>query len=140
MFQSSRIASGNCFLQASSACSPSSASTISKSSPSSIRRATLRMTLESSTTRQVFIAASRRLGSAEVVRPSVQFHSNSCRRSLVGEAKHAVDVNQHQQLVLQAVNADRQLGEPRIEVDGIGLAQTVVELEHLTDAVDQQPV
>src|SRR5258705_2934761 len=58
MFQSSRIPSGILPRQASSACSPSSASEISNSSPSRIRRATLRMTLESSTTKQVFIASS----------------------------------------------------------------------------------
>src|ERR1700728_4739174 len=55
MFQSSRIASGNPRLQTTSSFSPSSASTIWKSRPSRIRLATFRMTLESSTTRHVFI-------------------------------------------------------------------------------------
>src|SRR5260370_30262268 len=55
MFQSSRTASGMARLQISSAFAPSSASTIWKSRPSRIRRATLRMTLESSTTRHVLI-------------------------------------------------------------------------------------
>src|SRR4051812_18728105 len=55
MFQSSSTASGSSRLQASSAFSPSSASMIWKSRPSRIRRATLRMTLESSTTRHVLI-------------------------------------------------------------------------------------
>src|SRR5438477_5551254 len=55
MFQSSSTASGKPRLQASNAFSPSSASMIWKSSPSRIRRATLRMTLESSTTRQVLM-------------------------------------------------------------------------------------
>src|SRR3954453_22749101 len=55
MFQSRRTASGISRLQTSSAFSPSSASTIWKSRPSRIRRATLRITLESSTTRHVFI-------------------------------------------------------------------------------------
>src|SRR5689334_24703624 len=58
MFQSSSTASGKPRLQASSAFSPSSASTIWKSKPSRMRRATLRMTLESSTTRHVLIVAS----------------------------------------------------------------------------------
>src|SRR5208282_945753 len=58
MFQSSRIASGNPRLQTSNAFSPSSASTIWKSNPSRIRLATLRMTLESSTTRHVLMFAS----------------------------------------------------------------------------------
>src|SRR6266496_3791550 len=55
MFQSSRTAVGMLRLQASSAFSPSSASMIWKSRPSRIRRATFRMTLESSTTRHVLI-------------------------------------------------------------------------------------
>src|SRR3974377_1087763 len=55
MFQSSRIASGSLRRHAFSACSPSSASSICNSSPSRMRRATLRMTLESSTTKQVRI-------------------------------------------------------------------------------------
>src|SRR5258708_31999813 len=58
MFQSSNTASGIWARQTSSACSPSSASTIWNSRPSRIRRATLRMTLESSTTKQVFITTS----------------------------------------------------------------------------------
>src|SRR5204863_1529088 len=73
MFQSSSTASGMRPRQASSACSPASASEISNSSPSRIRRATLRMTLESSTTRQVFIAASL-FTFAGVAAPSYHFN------------------------------------------------------------------
>src|SRR6185312_15783511 len=58
MFQSSSTASGRPRLQISSAFSPSSASTIWKSNPSRMRRATFRITLESSTTRHVLIVAS----------------------------------------------------------------------------------
>src|ERR1041384_3775493 len=59
MFQSSRIASGISRRHASTACWPSSASEILKSNPSRMRRATLRMTLESSTTKQLFMAPPR---------------------------------------------------------------------------------
>ena len=56
MFQSSSTPSGILRLQASRASLPSAASSISNSSSWSIFRATKRMTLESSTTRQVFMA------------------------------------------------------------------------------------
>src|SRR6478609_4521703 len=58
MFQSSRTASGMARVHICSACSPSSASTTWKSRPSRIRRAILRITLESSTTRHVLIWSS----------------------------------------------------------------------------------
>src|SRR4029077_7528406 len=98
MFQSSRIASGNCFLQASSACSPSSASTIWNSSPSRIRRATLRITLESSTTKHVFIAHPR------YFRSKVQtflFHTHSCRDRTSADVENAVDIDDDKQLSIQ---------------------------------------
>ncbi len=53
MFQSSRIASGMCAAQASSAALPSSASLTFMPRSSMIRRATFRITAESSTTRQL---------------------------------------------------------------------------------------
>src|SRR5476651_2165899 len=106
MFQSSRIASGNWRLQASSACSPSSASSILKSSPSRIRRATLRMTLESSTTKQVFIIVPHHVYLQ--VRPAnycqFEFKSSlSCSSLFRAYIKHAIDIDQQQQLPVQAV-------------------------------------
>src|SRR5215472_524180 len=97
MFQSSRIASGNWFLQVSIASSPFSASEIWKSRPSRIRRATLRMTLESSTTKQVFIVSSLSPEAGQkslapvVPKPKrTQFTSSGGR--LRPEVEHAVDV------------------------------------------------
>src|SRR5580704_1835952 len=143
MFQSSRTASGMPLRQASSACSPSSASTIWKSSRSRIRRATLRMTLESSTTKQVFISASlvRRI-------PACSFPSaapltgarNSSRLRARSDIEHPVDVEHHQQPVIEPVYAGRYAGKPRIEVDGIVLALARLQPHHLSDRIDQQAV
>src|SRR2546423_7279558 len=97
MFQSSNTASGILLRQLSSACSPSSASAISNSSPSRIRRATFRMTLESSTTRQVFITTSLfrfRL----TVKYSQQFFPLhcSCRLSAHSNIENTLDVENDQ--------------------------------------------
>src|SRR6476660_521022 len=113
MFQSSRIASGNCLRQASSACSPSSASTIWNSSPSRMRRATLRMTLESSTTKQVFIV------SLFVFAP--EFHSRflrtaSCCGRLLHDVEHTINIEHHQQLPIESVDAGRYARQARIEI------------------------
>src|SRR3569623_1040622 len=58
MIHASSTASGRPRVQTSLAFSPSAASMISKFRPSRIRRATLRITLESSTTRHVFMLPS----------------------------------------------------------------------------------
>src|SRR5476649_2607481 len=102
MFQSSRIASGSWRLQASSACSPSSASTIWNSSPSRIRRATLRMTLESSTTKHVFIVVPH---SVYLQVPSYKpfrilkasRRDWPCSAILAADIENAVDIDHHQQ-------------------------------------------
>src|ERR1700756_2393076 len=121
MFQSSRMASGSPRLQTSSAFSPSSASTIWKSNPSNMRLATFRMTLESSTTKHVFILAS-------VLRSSV-VTSNllvvlsvfriSSRHHVRSDFEHPVDVEDDHQLPVEAMHAAGELGHARIEVDGI---------------------
>src|SRR5438046_7958322 len=102
MFQSSSTASGSPRLQTSSAFSPSSASTIWKSSPSRIRRATLRITLESSTTRHVFIfgllllPVPYRDGSNTI---SLQCLLTALRRHPVRhDLEHAVDVEDDHEL------------------------------------------
>src|SRR3954470_7532537 len=142
MFQSSRTASGKPRLQASSAFSPSSASRIWNSMPSRIRRATLRMTLESSTTRQVFITALEALCAENSATHSVFFATlfASRRDCLVSQTQNSIDIEQHQQLVVETVDAGAQFGAPRVEIDRVGLAQVVVELEHFADAINQQPV
>src|ERR1700710_842888 len=108
MFQSSRIASGNPRLQTSSAFSPSSASVIWKSRPSRMRLATLRMTLESSTTRHVLI-----LASASSPRGDFRFNqlydlsaANPLSRQQVGyDFEHAIDVEHDHQLTVEAMHA-----------------------------------
>src|SRR5271154_20115 len=140
MFQSSRIASGRPRLQASSAFSPSSASMIWKSSPSRMRRATLRMTLESSTTRHVLILAPQ-----FPIPDTGHFHSSfslraSCRLQFGGDFEHAIDVEHDHELTVEAMDAAGELGHARIEIDRIFLAAVIGQPQHLADLVDQQTV
>src|SRR5215475_894631 len=126
MFQSSRIASGILPRQASSACSPSSASAISNSSPSRIRRATLRMTLESSTTKQVFIASSfwRPKVAVATHRPLYVLSARlvrSCRLGMSTDIEHPVHVEHDQEIAVEPMHACRDAREPRVEVHGIAL-------------------
>src|SRR5262245_56108404 len=137
MFQSSRIASGSCLRQASSACSPSSASTIWKSSPSRILRATLRMTLESSTTKQVFIAQPHFV---HAYFPFRQHPTASRRSRLHCDVEHSVDIEHHQKLSFEPIDSGRYASQAWVEVGRIWLARHIVQLEHLADAVDQQAV
>src|ERR1700733_13837702 len=125
MFQSSRIASGKPRLQASSAFSPSSASMIWKSSPSRIRRATLRMTLESSTTRHVLILAPQhQFPSREISFRLflIRATAPSRRLQLGRDFEHAIDVEHDHELTVEAMNPAGKLGHARIEIDRIFLA------------------
>src|SRR5665213_1874815 len=133
MFQSSRIASGSPRLQTSSAFSPSSASIIWKSSPSRIRRATFRTTLESSTTRHVFIAALCSTG-----RCGCDFRL--CRQHGGLEFEDAIDVEHDHELAVEAMDAAGELGHAGIEIDRVFLAAVVSKLEHFADLVDQKTV
>src|SRR5215510_10272056 len=137
MFQSSRMAPGISRLHSSSACWPSSASLLLKFSPSRIRRATLRMTLESSTTRQVFI-----------VPYSPPTHQRLCARSaspsmsrgqgVAGRLQYAINIEDHHELPVETMHTARNAGEVLIEIDGIRLARPVGELEHLADRINQK--
>src|SRR5580698_5287705 len=145
MFQSSRIASGSPRLQTSSAFSPSSASIIWKSSPSRMRLATFRMTLESSTTRHVFISASASSGSPKGTFPLQResarcFPLFLCRQHGGYEFENAIDVEHDHQLAVEAVDAAGELGHAGIEIDRIFLAAVVGKLEHFADLIDQKPV
>src|SRR6266581_1012049 len=141
MFQSSSTASGRPRLQISSAFSPSSASMIWKSRPSRIRRATFRMTLESSTTRHVLIFG---LYFSRGTFPFQVFSTLAlgllCCLQLGHDFEDAVDVEDDHELAVEAVDAAGELGHAGIEVDGIFLAAIVAEFEHLADLVDQQAV
>src|SRR5215467_13087762 len=117
MFQSSSTASGIWLRQTSSACSPSSASVISNSSPSRMRRATLRMTLESSTTKQLFIATS--LLSILTYRASrrARFELAASRgQSLGAHVEHAIDVENNEQLSIQTMDTCRHARKTNVEV------------------------
>src|ERR1044072_1439075 len=122
MFQSSNTASGIARLHASSAFSPSSASAIWKSRPSRMRRATLRMTLESSTTRQVFIWGLQLLPFRVGL---------SCRHQVRHDFENAIDVEHDHELAVEAVDAAGQLGHARVEIDRIFLAALFGQPQHL---------
>src|SRR6202008_1913402 len=137
MFQSSSTASGIARLQASSALAPSSASMILKSRPSRIRRATFRMTLESSTTRQVFIAPPP----SQIRRRSAGHHAcRSRRHRLGGGIEHIVDVENDHELTIEAMHAARDAREPRIEIDRVWLPRGLAGLHPLPDRIAPQSV
>src|ERR1700704_4218704 len=138
MFQSSRMASGSPRLQTSSAFSPSSASAIWKSRPSRMRRATFRMTLESSTTRHVFILG---LQLYQIPRGMFPFKlRSSCRHQVRHDFENAIDVEDDHELAVETVNAAGELGHAGIEVDGVFFAAVIVEFQDLADLIDQQAV
>src|SRR5215467_8810926 len=141
MFQSSRMASGILPRQTSSACSPSSASAISNSSPSRIRRATLRMTLESSTTRQVFIA-SFFLATMSPLPLTVRFSLPVCSRrfGVSTDIEYPVHIEHDQEIAIEAMHARRYPRQPGVEIDGIALAARGRQPHHLADRVDQEAV
>src|SRR5438105_10170481 len=128
MFQSSRTASGMASLQDASACSPSSASVIWKSMSSRMRRAIFRTTLESSTTRQVFI-----------FRPPC-LSSVTLRGLFSARFRERDRCRGHHELAVETVNAAGQLGHAGIEIDRVFLAAVIVEFQDLADLVDQQAV
>src|SRR5215203_6181599 len=133
MFQSSRIASGKPRWHAPSACSPSSASVIENSMPSRMRRATFLMTLESSTTKQLFILPTP----FELLNvPTVA----SCGNGTVPDVQHAVDVEHDHELAFEPVDAGGDPRQPRIEIGGLGLAGAVAKRHHLADRVDQEAI
>src|SRR5882724_674194 len=138
MFQSSSTASGSCFWQACSAFSPSSASTISKSRPSRMRRATFRMTLESSTTRHVFILG---LQLHQIPRGMFPFQlRSSCRHQVRHDFENAIDVEDDHELAVETVNTAGELGHAGVEIDGVFLAAIIAEFQDFADLVDQQAV
>src|SRR5688572_1917716 len=133
MFQSSRIASGSFSWQTPSACSPSSASVIWNSMPSRMRRATLRITLESSTTKQDFITRYS-------FKSLIISLTNSCGDRAAADVEHPVDIEHDQKLALEPIDAGCNASEARIEIGGLGLAVAGGKLHHLADRIDQQPV
>src|SRR5437867_1851333 len=141
MFQSSRMASGILPRQTSSACSPSSASAMSNSSPSRIRRATLRMTLESSTTRQVFIASFFLATTVAVATHRPLSRPEPSRRlGMSANIENPVDVEHDQEIAIEPMHARRHPRKPSVEIDGIALAARRGQPDHLADRIDQEPI
>src|SRR5258708_15851166 len=145
MFQSSSTASGIARLQASNAFSPSSASTIWKSRPSRIRRATFRMTLESSTTRHVLMAASLPpqrgyLHSSSFAPLSGALCRRSCSLGVRRKFKHLVDVEDDHELAVETVDTAGELGHAGVEVDGVFFLVVLGQAQHLADLVDQEAI
>src|SRR5438477_4967766 len=134
MFQSSNTASGSSRWQCASACSPYSASLIWNCSPSRMRRATFRITLESSTTKQVFMTVPLRLvGRMRAADgPSSR---QSGRDGVRSHIKHPINVENHQQLAIEPVHAGRHPRQARVEVDRIGLPGFLGELHDLADRI-----
>src|ERR1700736_411588 len=104
-----------------------------------MRRATLRMTLESSTTRQVFMTGPFRwLHSLGALCPCRR--RASCCDRFGRRTEHLIDVEHDHEVCLESVYADRDACELGVEIDRIGLAFGVGELDHLADRVDEQAV
>src|ERR1043165_204215 len=138
MFQPTSTAAGLVPRHCSSACCPSSASVILKSRPSRMRRATLRMTLESSPTRQVFMAPHLLPGSVPGLRSAAL--SLLCGQRLRRAIEYVIDVENDHELSIEAMHASGHPREPRIEIDRVRLQRRLAELHHLADRIDQQAV
>src|SRR6188474_246340 len=123
MFQSSRIASGSASWHAPSACSPSSASVIAKSRPSRMRRATFLMTLESSTTKQLFITPYS-------FEPLLALNVSSCGNGAILDVQHAVDVEHDHELALEPIDAGGHPRQAGVEIRRVCLAGRVPKLQH----------
>src|SRR5947209_11656807 len=142
MFQSSRTASGMARLQTSRAFSPSSASTIWKSRPSRMRRATLRMTLESSTTRHVLISASNSSDPLSGISVATRFALFAAlgRLHLRGHFQDTINIEHHHELAVETMDTAGELGHARVEIDRIFLAAVVLQAQHFADLIDQKAV
>src|ERR1700691_3230851 len=109
------MASGSWLRQTSTASSPFSASEIWKSSPSRIRRATFRITLESSTIKQVFMILLLHASRAAPPCCSLPSSRSRCRRRGT-QVQHAVDVEHDQELTIEPEDAGRYDGELAVEI------------------------
>src|SRR5262245_41462859 len=100
--------------------------------PSRMRRATLRITLESSTTKQDFITGTP---------PSLaSFLLCLCSGGTAADVEHTVNVENDQKLAFEPVHARSHAAEARIEIGRLRLAFARGKLHHFADRIDQQPV
>src|SRR5882757_4892202 len=127
------MASGSWRWHAPSACSPSSASVISKCMPSRMRRATFLMTLESSTTKQLFMT---HYSFELLLAPTVA----SCGNRTVPNVQNTINVEYHHELAFEPIDSRGDPRQPRVEVGRLCLAGAVGKLHHLADRIDEKPV
>src|SRR3979490_1540579 len=132
-------------LQASSAFAPSSASMIWKSRPSRIRRATFRITIESSTTRHVLIfglyfPSLPKRGTFRFQVLSTLALGCLCGLQIGHDFEDAIDVEDDHELTVEAMDAAGEFGHAGIEIDGVFLAAVVAQFEHLADLIDQEAI
>src|SRR5689334_1770428 len=110
-----------------------------KSRPSRMRRATFRMTLESSTTKHLFITTSL---SCSREQPAHSTHypmrGASSRFNLRSHMQHPVNVENDQEPRIQSDDAGRNLRKPGIEISRVVLAHIIGERHHLADLIDQK--
>src|SRR5436305_3026993 len=99
-------------------------------------RATLRITLESSTTRHILILSST-VRSAMIVAICSLLTPRDCS---CGCVEHLVYVEDDQHALPQPMHTTREPLQSLIEVDRIILQPCSRQLEHFSEAVDQQPV
>src|SRR4029078_13523097 len=130
MFQSSSTASGIDMRHLSSASRPFSASEAVNFISSRMRRATLRMTALSSTTKQCFIA----------FLPLLFRRRRPSRSAVSVEIEHLVDIEPDNRALLEPMHTSAELGPARIEIDRIGLVAGALESEHVAHRIDDETV
>ena len=102
-----------------------------------MRRATLRMTLESSTTRHVFISASTSTSRRDVSIPGSRLQA-AIRSGTISRTRSTSRTTMS--WPSRRWTPPASLAMRGIEIDGVFLAAVVGELQHLADLVDQQAV
>src|SRR4029434_7583093 len=103
-----------------------------------MRRATFRMTLESSTTRHVFILG---LDLHQIPRGMFPFQiRSSCRHQIRHDFENAIDVEDDHELAVEPMNTAGERVRAVIEMDGVVLAAVIVKFEDLADLIDQEAV
>src|SRR5258708_23311343 len=101
--------------------------------PSRMRRATFLITLESSTTKQLFRT---RYSFALLLAPTVA----SCGNRTVPDVQNTIDVEHDHELAFEPIDSRGDARQPRIEIGRLRLAGAVVKLHHLADRIDEKPV
>src|SRR5438552_13555421 len=129
IFQSRRMASGIPWPQRSSASIPSPASETLNASSSRMRRAILRTTPESSTTRQVFIVVTPFVATARKASGSER-GGNACECPL--------DVEDEKQLAGHAVDAGEYPDPASIDIDRARFEFRRIKAQDLADFVDDE--